>query len=122
VQVSYLPVPLVPGQAQARRLQPGDITRAVGLGDRGLYALLADCGMAITQAAETISPVVLGPPDARDLDRPVGSPALLSHRLSITAAGFPVIDDHALLPGDSVAVTAARSPGGLDVRYILTAP
>lgn len=120
VQVSYLPVPLAPEPPAARRLTPDDIISAVRPGDRGLYALLADHGLDVTQATETITPVTLGARDARDLARPVGSPALLSHRLSITAAGFPVIDDHAVLPGDSVAVTANRSPDRLDVRYTLT--
>lgn len=120
VQVSYLPVPLAPEPLAARRLTPDDIISAVRPGDRGLYALLADHGLDVTQATETITPVTLGARDARDLARPVGSPALLSHRLSITAAGFPVIDDHAVLPGDSVAVTANRSPDRLDVRYTLT--
>jgi GntR family transcriptional regulator len=122
VQTSYLPVPLAPEPPAARRLSPDAIIGAIRPGDRGLYALLADHGLDVTEATETITPVRLGPRDARDLARPEGSPALLSHRLSITAAGFPVIDDHALLPGDSVAVTANRSPDRLDVRYTLTAP
>jgi GntR family transcriptional regulator len=122
VQTSYLPVPLAPEPPAARRLLPDDIIRAVGPGHLGLYALLADHGLEVTRASETITPVALVAHDARDLARPQGSPALLSHRLSITAAGFPVIDDHALLPGDSVAVTASRSPDRLEVRYTLTAP
>ncbi len=119
VQVSYLPTRL-PAPTAARGLQPEDIVRAVGPGESGLYALLADHGLEVTAASETITPVALGPDDARDLERPEGSPALLSHRLSRTAADFPVVDDHALLPGDSVAVTAARSPGRMDVYYTLT--
>jgi len=121
VQTSYLPVPVAPEPPAARGLSAGDIVSAIKPGDRGLYALLADHGLEVTRASETITPVTLSPPDARDLARPRGSPALLSHRLSITAAGFPVIDDHALLPGDSVAVTASRSPDRLEVRYTLTA-
>jgi GntR family transcriptional regulator len=60
--------------------------------------------------------------DAADLDRPAGSLALLSHRVSFTAAGDPVIDDYALLPGDTVAITASRSAGRLDVSYVLAGP
>jgi GntR family transcriptional regulator len=116
VQVSYLPARL---PARPRRLLAGDIASAIGSGEQGLYALLAGHGLEVTAASETITPVVLGPDDARDLGRPEGSPALLSHRLSVSADSFPLIDDHAVLPGDSVAVTAARSPGGLEVRYTL---
>jgi GntR family transcriptional regulator len=50
---------------------------------------------------------------------PRSSPALLSHRVSFTTAGSPVIDDYALLPADSVAITVNRSPGHLEVHYTL---
>jgi len=108
VQTSYLPAALV------RELQPGE------LGHRGLYAVLADLGLTVARADEAITPTTLGPADARDLDRPEGSPALLSHRVSFTLDGTPVVDDHALLAGDSVAVTASRSPDRLEVHYTLT--
>ena len=82
--------------------------------------MLAEHGLAVTRASETITPTVLGPQDARDLAGRA-SPALLSHRVSFTAAGLPVVDDHAVLPGDSVAITANRSPDRLEVHYTLTA-
>jgi GntR family transcriptional regulator len=108
VQTSYLPAEL------AAPLDPADLCR------RGLYTVLAEHGLTITRTSETITPAALPPADARDLDRPAGSPALLSHQLSFTAADRPVIDDHALLPGDSVAITATRSADDLDVHYSLT--
>jgi GntR family transcriptional regulator len=107
VQTSYLPLPLAEG------LDPAD------LAERGLYSVLAEHGLTVTRAAETITPATLDPRDATDLARPPGSPALLSHRLSFTAAGVPVVDDHAVLPGDSVAITANRSADHLDVHYTL---
>jgi GntR family transcriptional regulator len=139
LQTSYLPVPL-PGD-----LDPRDLTDPLDLagpGDRGalgrpadgggpgrpadggpgLYTLLADRGLAVARATETITPTVLEAADARDLGRPAGSPALLSHRISFTAVGDPVIDDHALLPGDSVAITANRSADQIQVSYTLAAP
>ena len=81
--------------------------------------MLAGHGLAVTRAAETITPCVLGALEAGYLDRPAGSPALLSHRVSFTAAGLAVVDDHAVLPGDSVAITANRSADRLDVHYSL---
>jgi GntR family transcriptional regulator len=107
VQTSYLPAAL------ARVVSVED------LGLRGLYTILAEHGLAIARADETITPATLGPRDARDLARPRSSPALLSHRVSFTADGSPVIDDYALLPADSVAITVNRSPGHLEVRYTL---
>ena len=90
------------------------------LAQRGLYTVLAEHGLAITRAAETITPVLLDPADAADLGRLAGRPALLSHRVSFTAAGLPILDDHAVLPGDSVAISANRSTERLDVQYTLT--
>jgi GntR family transcriptional regulator len=109
VQTSYLPAAL------AHLVSPED------LGRRGLYTILAGHGLAVARADETITPAALGPRDARDLSRPRSSPALLSHRVSFTADGRPVIDDYALLPADSVAITVNRSPGHLEVHYTLTA-
>jgi GntR family transcriptional regulator len=108
VQTSYLPASV------ARIIDTAD------LGHRGLYTILADRGLAITRANETITATTLSPLDARDLGRPEYSPALRSHRISFTQARTPVIDDHALLPADSVAITANRSPDSLDVHYTLT--
>ena len=76
-------------------------------------------GLAVTRAAETITPCVLGTLEAGYLERPAGSPALLSHRVSFTAAGLAVVDDHAVLPGDSVAISVNRSADRLDVHYTL---
>jgi len=117
VQTSYLPAELTradgPGADSPSTLDAGELAQ------RGLYTVLAEHGLAVTRAAETITPVLLGPADAADLGRPAGTPALLSHRVSFTAAGLPIVDDHALLPGDSVAITANRSPGQLEVQYTL---
>jgi GntR family transcriptional regulator len=107
VQTSCLPVPL------AGSLDLADVRR------RGLYPVLAARGLAVAQASETIVPTALGPQDARDLARPAGSPALLSHRISFTVTGVPVVDDHALLAGDAVAITANRSAERLEVHYTL---
>ena len=122
LQTSYLPLPLAAG------LDPAD------LAGRGLYTVLAEHGLAehglaehglaghrlaVARAAETITPCVLGTLEAGYLERPAGSPALLSHRVSFTADGLAVVDDHAVLPGDSVAIAVNRSADRLDVHYSL---
>jgi GntR family transcriptional regulator len=117
VQTSYLPAELTradgPGADSPGRLDVDE------LAERGLYTVLAEHGLAVTRATETITPVLLGPADAADLGRPAGRPALLSHRVSFTAAGLPIVDDHAVLPGDSVAISANRSAEHLEVQYTL---
>jgi GntR family transcriptional regulator len=99
--------------------QPASLVSPEDLGRRGLYTILAEHGLAIARADETITAAALGRHDARDLSRPRSSPALLSHRVSFTAAGRPVIDDYALLPADGVAITVNRTPGHLEVHYTL---
>jgi GntR family transcriptional regulator len=108
VQTSYLPLDLAPA------IDPDE------LGQRGLYTVLAEHGLAVARTTETITPTTLGPADAADLGRSEGAPALLSHQVSFAADGAPLIDDHALLAGDSVAITASRSADELDVHYTLT--
>jgi GntR family transcriptional regulator len=134
LQTSYLPVPLPGGTDPADLVRAADLARAVdpargsdpaslvGGSVSGLYTGLADLGLAVARATETITPAALDAADARDLGRPAGSLALLSHRVSFTAAGDPVIDDHALLPGDIVAITANRSADQIEVSYNLAAP
>jgi GntR family transcriptional regulator len=107
VQTSYLPAALAP------------IIQGHNLSHRGLYTILAEHGLTIARASETITPTTLSAADAHDLARSPHIPALLSHRVSFTTAGAPIIDDHALLPGDSVAITANRTPQHLEVHYTL---
>ena len=126
MQTSYLPLPLADGLDPADLAQRGLYTVLAehGLAEPGWRAGLAEHGLAgpglaVTRAAETISPCLLGTLEAGYLERPAGSPALLSHRVSFTADGVAVVDDHAVLPGDSVAITVNRSTGSLDVHYSL---
>ncbi len=108
VQTSYLPAELA------------SVIEPESLNDRGLYTALSELGLTITRANETISATTLSRDDARDLRRPESSPALLSHRISFTQTGVPIVDDYALLAADSVVITANRSPQRLDVHYSLT--
>jgi GntR family transcriptional regulator len=107
VQTSYLPAALT------------HVAETEDLGRLGLYTVMAEHGLTIARVQESISPTTLGPHDARDLARPRRSPALLSHRISFTAAGLPLVDDHALLPADSVVITVNRTAERLEVHYSL---
>ncbi|HEY2549074.1 MAG TPA: GntR family transcriptional regulator [Streptosporangiaceae bacterium] len=110
LQASYLPPALA------------SVLHSADLGRQGLYNLLAGHGLTIARAQETLSPTTLGSGDASDLVRPAGSPALLSHRISFTAAGVPLVDDHALLPADGVVLTVNRSAERLQAHYKLATP
>jgi GntR family transcriptional regulator len=96
---------------------------ATDLAERPLYAVLNDKGHRIGHATETIRPVLLDDEDAKLLRRDPHSAALRSHRLSYLAdrsGGEPLIDDHALLPGDTVAIHADRATDRVRLTYTLS--
>ncbi|MFD0201981.1 MULTISPECIES: GntR family transcriptional regulator [Saccharothrix] len=102
LQTSYLPEELGIGAEQLRR--------------HSLYRLLEESGRPVRQASETIQAVALTADQARVLQREPGSPALLSCRLSRGEDGTPLVDDRALLVGDTV-ITAERAVTGTNLAY-----
>ncbi|WP_053716371.1 GntR family transcriptional regulator [Saccharothrix sp. NRRL B-16348] len=101
LQTSYLPEGLVDGDT---------------LRHQSLYRLLEESGRPVRQASETIQAVALTAEQARVLRREPGSPALLSSRLSRGEDGTPLVDDRALLVGDTV-ITAERAVSGTNLAY-----
>jgi GntR family transcriptional regulator len=99
----------------------GRMLDAQMLESRSLYEILAEVDVSVNRATETISPVTLDPDDAKLLHRHPGATALLSHHVSFDAENTPIIDDLALLPGDSVVITANRDWEGVRLSYALTA-
>ena len=101
LQTSYLPEGLVDVEALRRR---------------SLYRLLEESGRPVRRAGETIQAVALTAEQARVLRREPGSPALSSCRLSRGEDGTPLVDDRALLVGDTV-ITAERAVTGTSLAY-----
>lgn len=109
LQDSYLP------------LQVGRHVDVRALETRSLYAVLAeDLGVVVNRATEAIRPVVLDAEQATVLDRDHGSAAIISQRVSFADDDQPVIDDVAVLAGDSVLITANRNREGLQLSYTLS--
>ncbi|MFT7840361.1 GntR family transcriptional regulator [Saccharothrix sp. BKS2] len=104
LQTSYL-APGVGGRVDVERLR-----------ERSLYLVLEELGTPVREASETIRAVALTPPQAEVLGLPPGSPALLSCRLSRGDGGVPLVDDRALLVGDT-AITAERAASGTELSY-----
>lgn len=104
LQTSYLP------EAIGARI---DVEELRG---RSLYRLLEELGRPVREASETIQAVALTAEQARVLRREPGSPALLSCRLSRGEDGTPLVDDRALLVGDTV-ITAERAATGTNLAY-----
>lgn len=67
-------------------------------------------GIEIVTARETVSAVPLDSRAARDLGCRTGIPAFRSDRVSLDAAGIPVVYDRVFIPGDRFRITR-------DLRY-----
>lgn len=107
LQTSYLPLSL------GRRLEIGQ------LADRSLYAVLdEDLEVRVARAVESIQAISLTDDDAETLQRNVSQPALLSNRLTYTDGDRPILDDRAIMPGDSVVISAERRPEDVQVNFI----
>lgn len=107
-QRSFLPAAV--GQA----LDAGELERS------SLYDLMAErLGVEVHHARERLCPTVLDAPLARLLERRKGEPALLSERLTLTAAERPVLHDRAFMPGDRLVVATERHRSEVFIRYEL---
>lgn len=90
------------------------------MGDASLYEALAhQLGIVVVRAVESFRAAPLGEVDAAALGRPVGSPALVSSRLTYDAAGRAVLDDRVIMPGDGVVLSTERRVHDVDLRLRL---
>ena len=62
-------------------------------------------GVVITHARETVSAVLLGRREARDLGCRAGEPSFESERVSFNATGAPIVIDRVFTPGDRFRIT-----------------
>lgn len=96
----------------------GGLLDVAELRHHSLYRLLGErLGRPVTSAEERLQAVALTEREAALLDRPVGSPALLSRRLSRDEAGNPLVDDRAIMVGDGTVVVAERAATEVSLTY-----
>nr|WP_203817447.1 GntR family transcriptional regulator [Actinoplanes ferrugineus] len=82
-----------------------------------LYAALADRGVVVHRAAETIRPGVLDE-DAGDLlKHPVGTPAFISERITYGLDDTPLVFDRATILGTAMEIRTERALTGLSMRW-----
>ncbi len=74
-----------------------------------LYAALADVGVAVARASETIRPEILDADVAPQLDEDEGAPVLVSDRITYGPDGTAVVADRATILGSMMQVTADRA-------------
>jgi GntR family transcriptional regulator len=82
-----------------------------------LYAALADVGIAVARASETIQPGVLSPAIARHLEEPAGSPVFLSDRITYALDASAVVADRATILGSMMMIRTERAATGLSLNW-----
>ncbi|MFN2467225.1 MAG: GntR family transcriptional regulator [Gaiellaceae bacterium] len=105
---------------QYSQLQPwlADVLDGVDLSDVSLYNHLHEqVGLEIARAQEWIRAIALSPHEADLLDEEPGTAALLSERLTLSAADEPILFDRALLPGDRVSLATERHVSDVTLGY-----
>ena len=100
----------------------GDQLRAVDFTTTSLYAVLADTGVLVVRAFETIRPDALDADLARHLDDAKGAPVLVSDRLTCAPDGTALVADTATILGSMMQVTADRAATGLSLHWGATPP
>jgi len=107
---------------QRSYLQPwlAESLDGVELADISLYGYLHDSlGIEIVHAQESIHAINLPPPEATLLEEEPGAAALLSERLTFTAAEAPILLDLAYMPGDRISLSTDRFFSDLTLDYQL---
>jgi GntR family transcriptional regulator len=98
-------------EPQADQLRETDFTGT------SLYAALADAGVVVARAAETIRPELLGPDAARHLDEDTGAPVLVSERITYGPDGTALVADRATILGSMMQITADRAATELSLHW-----
>ncbi|WP_433533118.1 GntR family transcriptional regulator [Micromonospora sp. CA-263727] len=82
-----------------------------------LYAALADTGVAVARAAETIRPGRLAPPEAQHLKEPAGNAVFVSDRITYTLDATAIVADRATILGSMMEIRTERAVTGLSLRW-----
>lgn len=95
----------------------GNRLRSVDFAAKSLYAALADAGVAVARATETIRPDVLDEAIAAHLHAPPGTPVFVSDRVTYSLDDTPIVTDRAVILGDTMEIRATRAATGLSLTW-----
>jgi GntR family transcriptional regulator len=98
-------------QPSAEQIRDRDFTSVA------LYVALADVGIAVARASETIRPDLLDPAVARHLGEPAGSPVFRSDRITYTLDATVVVVDRATILGSMMEIRTERAATGLSLNW-----
>lgn len=82
-----------------------------------LYAALADRGVVVHRASETVRPGVLDAPTAELLGQPAGTPVFVSDRITFGLDDVPLVFDRATILGTALEIRTERAATGLSMQW-----
>jgi DNA-binding GntR family transcriptional regulator len=82
-----------------------------------LYAALADRGVVVHRASETVRPGVLDGPTAELLGQPAGTPVFVSDRVTFGLDDVPLVFDRATILGTALEIRTERAATGLSMQW-----
>jgi GntR family transcriptional regulator len=94
-----------------------DRIRDHDFGAVSLYGALADAGVVVARATETIRPGILSPATARHLQEPAGTPVFTGDRVTYTLDGTAVVADRATILGSMMEIRTERAATGLSLNW-----
>lgn len=98
-------------QPHADRLRERDF------GAVSLYDALADAGVAVARATETIRPGALTAAVAKHLEEPAGAPVFIGDRVTYALDGAAVVADRATILGSMMEIRTERAASGLTLNW-----
>jgi GntR family transcriptional regulator len=112
-QLSWISLSVGSGGPGAR----GAILAAADLSGTSLYAVLAELGVVVHRASETIRPGVLDDEIGGLLTQPAGTPAFVSDRITYGLDDTPVVVDRATILGSAMEIRTERAVTGVTVHW-----
>ncbi|GIE95048.1 GntR family transcriptional regulator [Paractinoplanes rishiriensis] len=87
------------------------------LSGTSLYAALADRGIVVHRAAESVRPGILADSEATLLAQPPGTPAFVSDRVTYGLDDTPLVFDRATILGTLLEIRTERAVTGLSMQW-----
>jgi DNA-binding GntR family transcriptional regulator len=100
----------------------GDDLAETDLSGISLYAALADLGIVVHRASESVRPGVLDDTTAGLLGQPVGTPVFVSDRVTYGLDDTPLVFDRATILGTALEIRTERAATGLSMQWSRATP
>ena len=95
----------------------GDGLARTDLSGTSLYAALAEQGVVVHRASETVRPGVLDEATGRLLGQPAGTPVFVSERVTYGLDDTPLVFDRATILGSALEIRTERAATGLSMQW-----